>query len=216
MTFSQLGCPSSPLPSTTPGNSATSAYAACHHDVEAPIDKDNHGMFYLNSRLHSAEVPDGLSYTIYVGEKKADEWDFGWLSGTRSTLRNTGTPINASVPLPPVVPWKTPAEQEAERKTMAAEGLIPKEEPETDPGRWMQYYPGRLSPTSLTGPIEDLAPTVKADQLYVGGFASFHPGGANFLFGDGAVRFLSAMIDTAAYQQLGHRDDGKLLPETPY
>ena len=39
---------------------------------------------------------------------------------------------------------------------------------------------------------------------------SYHPGGANFLFGDGSVRFLSDSIDMPIFQQLGHRSDGQL------
>ena len=71
-----------------------SNYAACHHDVEAPIDQDNHGTFFLNSRLRSNEIPDGATHTIFLGEKLAGKDEFGWMSGTRSTLRNTGTPLN--------------------------------------------------------------------------------------------------------------------------
>jgi prepilin-type processing-associated H-X9-DG protein len=36
--------------------------------------------------------------------------------------------------------------------------------------------------------------------------------GANVAFGDGHVRFLSAMTATGVLQQLGHRADGKLPP----
>jgi len=39
------------------------------------------------------------------------------------------------------------------------------------------------------------------------GFKSEHSGGANFLFGDGAVRFISQSIDHRMYQLLGCRDD---------
>ena len=67
-----------------------SNYAGCHHDVEAPIDVDNHGVFFLNSRIRSCDIPDGSSHTIFVGEKLVDEDDLGWMSGTRATLRNTG------------------------------------------------------------------------------------------------------------------------------
>ena len=67
-----------------------SNYAGCHHDVEAPIDDDNHGVFFLNSRIRSCDIPDGSSHTIFVGEKLVDEDDLGWMSGTRATLRNTG------------------------------------------------------------------------------------------------------------------------------
>lgn len=68
-----------------------SCYAAVHHDVEAPIDVGNNGVFFLNSHVRLKEVSDGMSNTIFLGEKWVDNVDFGWLSGTRSTLRNAGT-----------------------------------------------------------------------------------------------------------------------------
>jgi prepilin-type N-terminal cleavage/methylation domain-containing protein len=40
------------------------------------------------------------------------------------------------------------------------------------------------------------------------GFKSSHPGGADFLAGDGAVHFFPATIDHLAYQHLGGRADG--------
>lgn len=73
-----------------------SNYAGCHHDVEAPIDADNHGLLFLNSHIRYRDMSDGSSYTILIGEKLITRLDLGWLSGTRATLRNTGTPINAS------------------------------------------------------------------------------------------------------------------------
>ncbi len=44
-------------------------------------------------------------------------------------------------------------------------------------------------------------------QLFVGGFGSLHPGGANFAMGDGSVRMLFTDLDDAVYRQLGRRDD---------
>lgn len=73
-----------------------SNYAGCHHDVEAPIDADNHGVLFLNSGVRYRDISDGSSQTILFGEKLITTGDLGWLSGTRSTLRNTGTAINAS------------------------------------------------------------------------------------------------------------------------
>ena len=93
-----LLCPSDraiKLRMTTP---AVSSYAACHHDVEAPIDADNHGVFYLNSRIRHDDIPDGSGTTIFIGEKMIDDSDLGWLSGTRATLRNTGARPNAFPP----------------------------------------------------------------------------------------------------------------------
>jgi len=74
-----------------------SNYAACHHDVEAPIDADNNGVFFLNSSIRRKDITDGTTHTIFIGEKLGSEIDFGWMSGTRSTLRNTGTPINMTL-----------------------------------------------------------------------------------------------------------------------
>ena len=67
-----------------------SNYAGCHHDVEAPIDEDNHGMLYLNSSIAYADIYDGASNTILVGEMLPSDRTLGWASGTRASLRNTG------------------------------------------------------------------------------------------------------------------------------
>jgi prepilin-type N-terminal cleavage/methylation domain-containing protein len=85
-------CPSDYSEDRTIGHSN---YAACHHDVEAPIDVENNGMFFLNSGVRYSEILDGTTNTLFLGEKiLADKNDLGWMSGTRATLRNTGDPIN--------------------------------------------------------------------------------------------------------------------------
>ena len=43
------------------------------------------------------------------------------------------------------------------------------------------------------------------------GFRSQHPGGANFLFGDGSVRFLKAGISAPTFMALGTRN-GRDIP----
>lgn len=45
------------------------------------------------------------------------------------------------------------------------------------------------------------------------GFKSHHPGGVNFAFADGSVRFVSQSIDHKLYQLLGCRNDGQ--PASP-
>ncbi len=102
--ISSLACPSDPY-HPAPGVRAQSSYAGCHHDVEAPIDVDNHGVFYLNSRVSHAGLYDGSFCTIFVGECRRDPSDqSGWMAGTRATLRNTGTMLNAPIQkLPSVV-----------------------------------------------------------------------------------------------------------------
>jgi prepilin-type N-terminal cleavage/methylation domain-containing protein/prepilin-type processing-associated H-X9-DG protein len=86
-----LICPSNPS-----DYEPYSSYAGCHHDTEAPIDADNRGVFFLNSRITRDDLKDGAAYTLFIGEKLIDDTDLGWLSGTRGTLRNTGWAINAA------------------------------------------------------------------------------------------------------------------------
>ena len=88
-------CPSD----TDPGIAGigVSNYAGCHHDQEAPIAEDNNGVFILNRNIGFEEITDGSSHTFFVGEKLLDDDDLGWVSGTRATLRNTGTPLNQTL-----------------------------------------------------------------------------------------------------------------------
>ena len=68
-------------------------YAGCHHDTNAAIDTSNRGVLYLNSRVRYDEIGDGTAQTILLGEILGGA-TLGWASGTRSTLRNTGVPLN--------------------------------------------------------------------------------------------------------------------------
>jgi len=152
-------CPSEP--NDRPG---TSNYAGCHHDVEAPIDADNHGVLFLNSHVRRTDISDGLSHTFVVGEKRMDNDDLGWMSGTRATLRNTGLPPNDLRS----TAWAWP-------NSAADDAGAPR------------------------------------DVKHVGGFASAHTNGVMVGFADASVRFIADDIDIQAWQQLGHRADGKLL-----
>ena len=83
----------------------TSCYAGSHHDAEEPIDSTNNGMMILNTALSRDDAVDGLDYTVIVGEKLTrHDPELGWISGTRSTLRNTGHRINQAMPYPPGEP----------------------------------------------------------------------------------------------------------------
>ncbi len=45
-------------------------------------------------------------------------------------------------------------------------------------------------------------------------FASRHPGGVNFCFGDGSTRFLNDSVDTDVYLALGSRNGGEIVTDT--
>lgn len=99
-----LNCPSDGHTSDAAGQGVTTSnYAGCHHSTEAAIDVTNNGVLYLNSSIRFEQITDGSSNTLFVGEKIIEPatgnqpGDFGWMSGTRATLRNTGTVPNQSV-----------------------------------------------------------------------------------------------------------------------
>ena len=217
-----LSCPSSPFGGWN-RSLGVSNYAGVHHDVEAPIDSDNQGVLFLNSRLSPDEVTDGARYTLFLGEKIIEQNDdLGWMSGTRATLRNTGTPIGWTGRSP------TPAQKIG---TDAIDGAIDNENDNEDPGAVPRTEQGGGGDNTNPEPSGDLSaaapasaeeaedPAAAADRiqelrrqgLYVGGFGSHHLGGAIFAFGDGHVTFLAESVDWTVYQRLGNRADGEIL-----
>ena len=58
----QLGIPLLRCPSYPGPDGPHSNYAGVHHDVEAPIDADNHGLLFLNSRLPWEDLVDGPTH----------------------------------------------------------------------------------------------------------------------------------------------------------
>lgn len=86
-----LLCPSAPDMYADDDEVGRSSYAGCHNDTEVPIDEENNGLLFLNSRIRYADMLDGSSKTILAGEIVVTEDSLGWASGTRATLRNTGS-----------------------------------------------------------------------------------------------------------------------------
>ena len=100
-----LMCPSYPGEETNQAQTdALTTYAGCYHDSEAPIDKDNSGLLFLNSKIRYGDIYDGSTKTILIGEYLPNEDALGWVSGTRATLRNPsslddGNPYHLQIPL---------------------------------------------------------------------------------------------------------------------
>ena len=64
-------------------------YCGIHNDFETPIDVDQNGVLFLNSSIRYEDIRDGSSNTLFAIESTVlNGGALGWMSGTRSTLRN--------------------------------------------------------------------------------------------------------------------------------
>ena len=166
-----------------------SSYAGCHHDAQAPIAADNHGVLYLNSHVGYRDITDGPAYTIMLGEIETKGPTLGWVSGTRSTLRSCGAAARASTIR--VALWWV-------------------ERPQTSGERY------RSSRSETLEIVQTLAKDGSWPVELTGGFASAHSLSGNFLFCDGSVRPVRQTIVTAVYRLLGNRADGEMIGSDEY
>ena len=175
-------CPSSPT--FGPAQISLTCYFGVHNDVESPIDVSQNGVLFLNSSIDDDQIPDGNSHTLFVIESR-DEGakSLGWISGTRSSLRNAVVPIPKSVG-----------------------SSISSGNSSTTPDSEI-HYEHHAMVKSQQYPMLN---TNDQDPEYVGGGGSFHWTGMNCLFGDGAVRFINFNIDAKTFRNLAHRADGGL------
>lgn len=146
-----LMCPSDPGVATNEAETvARTTYAGCHHDVEAPIDSDNHGLLFLNSKIRFGDIHDGSSKTLLIGEAMTDSEGLGWVSGTRATLRNTGE-----------------IEMRRRRHAMPGEATEPAEEPlpSTHVGGFGASHPGVINATFADGSTRAINENIEPEVL---------------------------------------------------
>ena len=142
---SVLSCPSDPSNLVSSTGAAQTNYAACHDGTETPIDTDNNGLLFLNSAISTSRIPDGTTFTILLGEKRGTD-DLGWASGTRATLRNTGTPPNTPTNFP------------------GGLGAAPPISP-LNVGGYSSYHPGGVNCAWADGSVRFLKNTIRP-QVY--------------------------------------------------
>ncbi|TWT58355.1 Type II secretion system protein G precursor [Thalassoglobus neptunius] len=206
---------------------ALSSYAGNHHPVAAPIDVNNHGVLFLNSRTAYNDIYDGTASTILAGEAIRNPQDLGWASGTRSSLRNGGAAIN-----------ETPeGSRYYNDLTAIATGQKSRDSVDWNTqkdfgnggygGGYGAGYSGyggygtdeaedegSMGAEEAEAPVRPPEPELPASYAFdPGGFGSHHPGGAQFLLCDGSVRFLSENITSLVYRNLLDRADGQNIDE---
>ena len=138
------------------------------------------------NRMHIQEITDGLSNTIFIGE----EYYQLKASYTVAELDLQGVSRRKAV-------WEFGSDsidcQYGMNEAFGSTGV----------------------PMNLKSP----GPNVNSGaalEAYIASFGSLHPGGANFLMGDGSVRFIKQTVAPAIYSGLGTRAGGEVLSADSY
>ncbi len=155
------------------------------------------GPFGLEYTFRVADMLDGTSNTIYFGETsrfRGEPSMFGSLTSffnTWTTAGSTWDPDDVGGTRPSGMAYtvpqiNSPAQQFSARTFITTSNYT----------NWW---------TSAAGPTYG--------QF---GFHSFHPGGANFVMGDGSVRFLKQTMNPVALRGLGSRAGGEVISADSY
>ncbi len=207
-------------PSLRYTSGASPSYAGCHGEEDKPIDENDHGVFIRNRFLQPDEITDGLSHTIFLGEKLPFGLEWGWLSGTRATLRNAGLPLEkfSHGTSPPHDSHAVSKEeiiriiQNPEREDVHRFWTSCRD----DRGVWgvppdvlARIPEGPATTPAVKQALLEILGSLPEGGPIIGGFGSAHPGGVNFLFGDLSARKLRFDIEQKVLRSLAHRSDGE-------
>jgi prepilin-type N-terminal cleavage/methylation domain-containing protein/prepilin-type processing-associated H-X9-DG protein len=159
------------------------------------------GVFYFNSAVKLADITDGTSQTAFYSEKIKGQGQ----PNTRTDLfiftnqTSLDATYNACRILPPTALPLT-----------SRQG--------------MSWVMGEMCCTSynhVAGPNDKSCaapnfPGSMANMAMQVPPSSYHPGGANMLFGDGTVRFVKNSIDLFTWRAIGTRNGGEVVSASSY
>jgi prepilin-type N-terminal cleavage/methylation domain-containing protein/prepilin-type processing-associated H-X9-DG protein len=153
-------------------------YVASGGQIPAVFTGATNGVFHQNSSVSIADITDGTSMTLMVGERSRNLADSTWagVAGYGIVCTNPQWPIRDCQPTALMV----------------------------------ISYTGPILPSNRWVDVPNYSGAVVDD------FWSCHPGGCNFSFADGSVRFIKQTIDPHTFSFLSSRNGAEVISSEQY
>ena len=161
------------------------------------------GMFRWDHNVGMAEVTDGLSNTVMLGERVLGDGNDGQKS-------NSDLIYGIPLPTPFNDPFPTQAQVELWGRAAAAV-WAPQWSGNCSDHAWSVAYTrfNEIAPPNWTYPDVQTSGCARAAGDGARCARSRHPGGVNVALGDASVRFVSQTIDLPVWQAAGSRNGGE-------
>ncbi len=207
-----------PLPNPAAGDYllCKGANAALCRTTQVPAA--GRGVFDVNTRTRLTEITDGASHTFAVGEGAGNNPRFGirhwWQDTAPATDLFPGQPtlMDQSWSAGPMATRQLGSLGLLGGSTMGVTALRGGYEPPFDePMNNPLVLPGLDCNRGCTN-----AGTAPGEYDTVSGFRSAHPGGGNFLFCDGSVRFIRQGLAPATYRALSTMAGGEVVADDDF
>ena len=154
--------------------------------------------------LRLSSVTDGLSNTLMIGEKHYRVEGSVWLPGATNNTDGadlSGQPYTGNTNYA----FPHPGLDTCEGVTMTPMNTRKLVAPAAE----YRIRPGSV--TATAGELNTNGPGAWFRNTALAAFSSSHTGGANFVFGDGSVKFVRESVSLTTYMALGSRNGGEVI-----